>query len=254
MVVVVDDEPAGAPAERSPRLGVGRIRPLVAAQGRRSNTEAITARRCGRTTPSSTTSGPDTDYVYDVIADGANPLRGTFRTAPSGRKPFRFTSFGEPGRSPRPSAPALAVGPNTPNAAYVVDALGGLDRQPLFPLLNGDSATRTSATTRSPRGAASSATNMKAARATRGCRRPATTRTRSATGRRATSPTKPGSRCRRNGRHSDYQGNWYSFKVVSVGWCRSNNDDVCYQQGSASAYRQAHIIDPAANHDDYIRG
>src|SRR6202042_1477755 len=35
----------------------------------------------------------DTDYVYAAVHDGTNPEVGTIRTAPSGRKPLRFTSF-----------------------------------------------------------------------------------------------------------------------------------------------------------------
>ena len=38
---------------------------------------------------------PDTDYVYAAVHDGTNPELGTIRTAPSGRKPLRFTSFGD---------------------------------------------------------------------------------------------------------------------------------------------------------------
>src|SRR6202042_1025651 len=36
---------------------------------------------------------PDTDCVYAAVHDGTNPEVGTVRTAPSGRKPLRFTSF-----------------------------------------------------------------------------------------------------------------------------------------------------------------
>ena len=52
---------------------------------------------------------PDTEYVYEVLHDGAPPVAGTFRTGPRGRsRGFRFTSFGDqsipgPGRlGPRP--------------------------------------------------------------------------------------------------------------------------------------------------------
>src|ERR1700744_23133 len=38
---------------------------------------------------------PDTDYVYAAAHDGTNPELGTIRTAPSGRNPFRFSSFGD---------------------------------------------------------------------------------------------------------------------------------------------------------------
>src|ERR1700748_1630067 len=38
---------------------------------------------------------PEADYVYAAVHDGTNPEVGTVRTAPSGRKPLRFTSFGD---------------------------------------------------------------------------------------------------------------------------------------------------------------
>jgi hypothetical protein len=38
---------------------------------------------------------PDTDYVYAAVHDGASPELGTARTAPAGRAPLRFTSFGD---------------------------------------------------------------------------------------------------------------------------------------------------------------
>jgi Purple acid Phosphatase, N-terminal domain/Calcineurin-like phosphoesterase len=76
---------------------------------------------------------PGTIYSYAVTADndGADaPFSATFATAPRGRAPFRFTSFGD-----------LAT-PNTSwvlsygQAAYAVAAVESF--QPLFHLLNGD--------------------------------------------------------------------------------------------------------------------
>jgi phosphodiesterase/alkaline phosphatase D-like protein len=40
---------------------------------------------------------PATSYVYSVLSDGSAPVQGTFATAPVGRVPFRFTSFGDIG-------------------------------------------------------------------------------------------------------------------------------------------------------------
>jgi 3',5'-cyclic AMP phosphodiesterase CpdA len=76
---------------------------------------------------------PGTSYSYAVTAANdaaAAPLRATVRTAPAGRVPFRFTSFGD-----------LAT-PNTNwvlsygQSAYAVQAVESF--QPLFHLLNGD--------------------------------------------------------------------------------------------------------------------
>ena len=48
-----------------------------------------------------------------------------------------------------------------------------------------------------------------------------------------------------------WRGNWYAFKVGSVGVVSLNNDDICYQHGGFSAFRAA-TTSPSANHDDYI--
>src|SRR6202044_474565 len=77
---------------------------------------------------------PGATYAYLVTADNdgnaGDPFSAIFRTAPRGRAPFRFTSFGD-----------LAT-PNTDwvlsygQSAYAVEAVGSF--QPLFHLLNGD--------------------------------------------------------------------------------------------------------------------
>jgi len=77
---------------------------------------------------------PGASYSYAVTADNdsrrRDPVRASFSTAPFGRMPFRFTSFGD-----------LAT-PNTQwvlsygQAAYAVAAVESF--QPLFHLLNGD--------------------------------------------------------------------------------------------------------------------
>lgn len=82
---------------------------------------------------------PDTDYIYAAVHDGAQPELGTLRTAPTGRKPFRFTSFGDQ------STPTLST---LTDGRYVNDHLGSpaaadttaaIERMaPLFNLVNGD--------------------------------------------------------------------------------------------------------------------
>jgi hypothetical protein len=76
---------------------------------------------------------PSSAYGYTVTADNdtsARPFAATFSTAPRGRQPFRFTSFGD-----------LA----TPNTQWVLsygqsaDAVAAVESfRPLFHLLNGD--------------------------------------------------------------------------------------------------------------------
>src|SRR5215813_981390 len=57
---------------------------------------------------------PDTQYIYQVLNDGASPVAGMFRTGPRGRSGgFRFTSFGD---QAIPAAVGLGLGPHTVNA------------------------------------------------------------------------------------------------------------------------------------------
>ena len=73
---------------------------------------------------------PSTDYVYEALHNGAAPVMGTFRTGPSGRAPFRFTSFGDQGVN---GLPLGSVASNT-----VVDHIESA--KPLLHLVNGDLA------------------------------------------------------------------------------------------------------------------
>jgi hypothetical protein len=82
---------------------------------------------------------PDTEYVYAAVHDGTTAELGTVRTAPSGRSPLRFTSFGDQG------TPTLG---RLKGTTYVNDNLGtpaagditaAIERiGPLFNLVNGD--------------------------------------------------------------------------------------------------------------------
>jgi len=77
---------------------------------------------------------PGATYAYLVTADNdsnaADPFSAIFRTAPHGRAPFRFTSFGD---LATPNADwVLSYG----QSAYAVEAVESF--QPLFHLLNGD--------------------------------------------------------------------------------------------------------------------
>ncbi len=83
---------------------------------------------------------PGTDHVYAAVHDGAVSELGTLRTAPAGRAPLRFTSFGDQG------TPTL--GRQGPDGRFVNDNLGSPaagdvtaaveQAAPLFHLVNGD--------------------------------------------------------------------------------------------------------------------
>jgi len=82
------------------------------------------------------------------LHDGAQPEFATFRTAPSGRAAFTFTSFGDQGTPTLGREFKPPEGVTLPNRVFVNDNLGspaaadttlGVERvQPLFHLLNGD--------------------------------------------------------------------------------------------------------------------
>ena len=82
---------------------------------------------------------PDTEYLYAVQHDGAAPDAGTFRTAPTGRAPFTFTSFGDQA-TPEVTWDAtgkVALDANSSPASK--DTVTGVETVgPLFHLLNGD--------------------------------------------------------------------------------------------------------------------
>ncbi len=82
---------------------------------------------------------PDAEYLYAVQHDGAGPDAGTFRTAPAGRAPFTFTSFGDQA-TPEVTWDATgkaALDANSSPAAK--DTVTGVETVgPLFHLLNGD--------------------------------------------------------------------------------------------------------------------
>lgn len=82
---------------------------------------------------------PDTEYIYAAQHDGATPDAATFRTAPSGRAPFTFTSFGDqatPLVTWNATGTAAMDANSTPASKDVVDGVEQV--APLFHLLNGD--------------------------------------------------------------------------------------------------------------------
>jgi hypothetical protein len=90
----------------------------------------------------------DSAYLYGALHDGAEAEFGTFRTAPRGRAPLTFTSFGDQGTPTLGKRYVPSAETTIPNPPYVNDNLGspaaadttlGVERlRPLFHLLNGD--------------------------------------------------------------------------------------------------------------------
>jgi Purple acid Phosphatase, N-terminal domain/Calcineurin-like phosphoesterase len=90
----------------------------------------------------------DFSYLYGATHDGAEAEFATFRTAPRGRAPFTFTSFGDQGTPTLGKKFAPPDGVTLKSPLYVNDNLGspaagdttlGVERlKPLFHLFNGD--------------------------------------------------------------------------------------------------------------------
>lgn len=85
---------------------------------------------------------PGATYVYAAEADGVLPEAGTFETAPVGRTPFTFTSFGDqavPGSTWSASSGGYTAELATLAAPSAADVVDGIEQvRPLFHLLNGD--------------------------------------------------------------------------------------------------------------------
>src|SRR5215468_7317133 len=193
---------------------------------------------------------PDTQYVYEVLNDGAAPVGGTFRTGPADRsRSFRFTSFGD---QAVPMKIGAGLGPWTVNAGYIVPAVEALD--PLFHLFNGDLcyanvsddpvATWTAFFANDTRSAANRpwmpAAGNHENEVGNGPQGYLSYQTRFAL------PD--------NG-SADFRGNWYAFTVGSIRIISLNNDDVCLQDGAFSAFRRDNVPNYAANGDNpYING
>jgi hypothetical protein len=164
---------------------------------------------------------PGSTYVYSVLSDGASPVQGTFTTAPVGRVPFRFTSFGDIGSgNPAWSKSSL----NAITATAQIEQFN-----PVVHLLNGDLSYANVNQASMPAVWADFANNTQ----------PSAMNT----------PWMP---CLGNheveagngelgynayharyvlpgNRNSQFNGNWYSFRVGSVLFISLDNNDVVYE-------------------------
>jgi hypothetical protein len=172
---------------------------------------------------------PGATYAYQVTADNdvsaSDPFSATFRTAPQGRQPFRFTSFGD---LATPNTDwALSYG----QSAYAVAAVESF--QPLFHLLNGDLCYGDQNPTTQPavwRDFGGNVQNSAAYRPWMPC--PGNHEIEFGNGPQGlasylTRFTLPDNRL------PGFGGHWYSFQVGSVLFVSLNADDVVYQDAGA---------------------
>jgi len=236
-----------------PRLRLGRPghgHGLEVHAQERTYTEALTGETVWTYHASLDGLRPDTQYIFEVTHEGATPVPGMFRTGPSGRSgAFRFTSFGD---QAIPAPVGMGLGPNTPNAGFIVPAVESQD--PLFHLFNGDLcyanvsdqpvATWTSFFTNNQRSAANrpwmpSAGNHE---------------NEVGNGPQGYLAYQTRFELPDNG-SPEFRGNWYAFTVGSIRVISLNNDDVCLQDGAFSGFRRDNVPGYTANGDNpYING
>jgi hypothetical protein len=192
----------------------------------------------------------DSDYIYKVGHRGAEGIGGSFRTAPDGRsKGFRFTSFGD---QAIPAKVGMGLGPATPNAGYIVDAVEALD--PLFHLLNGDLCYANVSDAPVETWSAFFNNNMRSARNRPWM--PCAGNHENEVGNGPNGYLSYQTRFSLPDNGSDeFAGNWYAFTVGPIRVISINNDDVCLQDGAFSAFRRDHVPGyKAKGYDPYIRG
>ncbi len=193
---------------------------------------------------------PDTPYGYQVLHDGAEPVTGTFRTAPLGRsRAFRFTSFGD---HAIPAPVGDGSGPHSPNAGYVVAAVDRLD--PLFHLVNGDLCYANASDQPVATWTSYFATISRSARYRPWMPAPGNHENESGNGPQGYLPFQTRFSLPGNGTPA-FRGNWYAFTVGSVRFVALNSDDVCMQDGGFSGLRRDNVPGyRAGGVDPYISG
>ncbi|MFD7340996.1 fibronectin type III domain-containing protein, partial [Streptomyces violascens] len=182
---------------------------------------------------------PDTSYIYEIVHDGATPVRGSFRTAPGReRAAFRFTSFGDLG---------------TGSASWSKSAIHGAAavRQveqfnPLFHLLNGDLAYANNNQDRQPQCWDAFMNNMSVSARNRPWM-PAPGNHEVEAGGGELGYASYHARFDLPDNHTrDFCGNWYSFQVGSVLFLSVDGNDIAIEDDAS--------IDPATGRSLYISG
>lgn len=245
---------AAAERVRRPRLRIGRAHghdfgaELPAQE--RTYTEALTGETVFTYHAALDFLEPDSQFAYQVVHDGAAPVSGTFRTAPAGRsKGFTFTSFGD---QSIPAPVGAGLGPNTPNAGFIVDAVDALD--PLFHLMNGDLCYANLSDQPVATWSSFFGNDMRSARFRPWMPCAGNHENEVGNGPQGFSSYLTRFELPSNGSRQ-FQGNWHAFTVGPIRVISINNDDVCLQDGGFSAFRRDNVPTYAANDDQpYILG
>ena len=173
---------------------------------------------------------PGTAYVYEVLHDGAAPIAGDFVTAPAGRAPLRFTSFGDLSTP----APGDSIA-SSPWAGYVVDQVEHL--RPLFHLLNGDLCYANVSPDRVATWAHFFENNSRSARHRPWMPAAGNHENERGNGRLGYYAYQTRFGLPDHGGEPEWRGLWYAFTAGAVRVVSLANDDVCYQDGGDSYVR-----------------
>ncbi|MEE6177569.1 purple acid phosphatase family protein [Mycobacterium sp. 050134] len=175
---------------------------------------------------------PDTDYVYAAVHDGADPETGTVRTGPSGRKPLRFTSFGDQSTPTLERLPDGSYGTDNIGSPAAADTTLAIERlAPLFNLVNGDLCYANLAHDRVRTWSNWFENNTRSARF-----RPWMPAAGNHENELGNGPIGYGAyqayfTVPDSGAGPEFRGLWYSFTAGSVRVISLNNDDVAFQDG-----------------------
>ncbi|MCX3059520.1 purple acid phosphatase family protein [Streptomyces beihaiensis] len=179
---------------------------------------------------------PDTDYVYAAVHDGAQAELGTVRTAPRGRAPFTFTSFGDQGTPTlgRKNDAGVYVNDNL-GSPFAGDTTAGVERiAPLFHLMNGDLCYANLATDRVRTWSDWFETNTRSARHRPWMPAPGNHENELGNGPIGYAAYQSYFDLPDSGAHDELRGLWYAFTAGSVRVISLANDDVALQDGGSS--------------------
>ncbi|HKP43837.1 metallophosphoesterase family protein [Mycobacterium sp.] len=181
---------------------------------------------------------PDTDYVYAAFHDGATPEWGTVRTAPRGRAPLRFTSFGDQSTPMLDALVASAFGNDNRGSPSAGDITTAVERAaPLFNLVNGDLCYANLARDRVRTWSDWFENNSRSARYRPWMPAAGNHENELGNGPIGYSAYQTYFALPDAGSDRELRGLWYAFTAGSVRVISLHNDDVCYQDGGNSYVR-----------------
>ena len=181
---------------------------------------------------------PDTDYVYAAVHDGASPEVGTVRTAPRGRAPLRFTSFGDQSTPTLDALVAKAFGSDNRGSPAAGDITTAVERAaPLFNLINGDLCYANLSRDRVRTWSDWFENNSRSARYRPWMPAAGNHENELGNGPIGYSAYQAYFALPDSGSDPELRGLWYAFTAGSVRVISLANDDVCYQDGGNSYVR-----------------